>query len=715
MAFTRRFSALPSVAVLLAVSGVVIVNTPPLIPAAPAKFGKIVLVGEFEDGAYNKPTDILSGSDWPNGFGSLGYNYGSQKYQYACAVASGGTEPWNGNAWVQAAKLKFNALCLVRVDTSIGAVNLTPRAFVQGTVKAPFNVAPGQTFIWDRDGVAKTATFAGTAASVTAVAGTYTSFVGGEILPIELDDGSFVDVQFQPGDNTLTAIIARINVVLGATVASNASGELKITSTTFGTGSKVAIGAGTTATTLGLSTTPATGTGDAVNLAVMTFAEFQTKVQGTDSGTAVTTGQTLPNQGYPRIVSKTGGTGTIQIGAGTANAALGFAQQSAAVTAAIPAGGATIPAGTRVSNSGATRVVTTQTTAVAAGSTGTTILRVRPAVDDGSYPGVTANTLVTLEDSPGDLEWTVAQPNAVSAALTAAQLDSAYLTAIAATLGVSNDTTRKINGIVSARTSAAIRGATYSNAIAASTKGHFDRRSFLCLANGSTAAQIIAAVASYRDETATFCAGGVQKFLQEMIDGGYSTTGIVVQHPEIMLASRWSSLPPGYNPGQLPEDPALRWSATDFPALETVAQSWDIDTYAAFKAAGVCAAEIDLDVGLTFEQGVTAVDPAVDPSITSIGRRTLEGYIGDQFSLLAKPQAKRQGTQLRRDNLATQFEGILDQLIPDTIKAYNPIVPTDDGMPVNTVQYPVVAKMQQSDDVIVIPLTVGPTAAVVSR
>ena len=63
----------------------------------------------------------------------------------------------------------------------------------------------------------------------------------------------------------------------------------------------------------------------------------------------------------------------------------------------------------------------------------------------------------TLEDKPGDVEWSITNNEAIGDALTASELDSPYLAAIDATLGVSNDVTRRLNGILSARQSNAIR------------------------------------------------------------------------------------------------------------------------------------------------------------------------------------------------------------------------------------------------------------------
>lgn len=718
MSFTRRFTSMPSIAVILAVAGIIIVDAAPAVPAQSAPFGKVCIIGETEDGPFNEPTDLLTSSTQASVFGLFGFTYGSNRYRYACALRSGGLEPWNGNLYLQTTKLIFaGGSTLVRVDTSVGAISLTPRAYVQGSYKGPFIMTAGQTFIFNPNASGNvTATFAATSGYVLGTAGTFNSFTGGETLVITINGGSPVTVTFQPGDTTIAAIISRINAAFGVTVASNAAGQIRVDSTTLGTGSSVAIAAGTARTTLGLGSAAVAGTGDAVNIAAVTFAEFKTKVEAASALVTVKQG----SSGFPRVVSKLAGTGSLAIGAGTGNAALGFAQTATAATAAIPAD-VNIPAGTRASDGGveALRVVTMQTTKVVAGFTGTTLLRVRPAVDDGTFAGIAvANDVDTLEDFPGDLEWSVGNPLAIGAALTPSQLDSAYLAAIAKTVGVGNDITKRINGIVSARQSDAIRAALPQNAISTSANGHFGRRSFICPPNGTDAAVIIGStpsgVSPYRAEENTFVPGGVECILQELIDGGYATDGVYVRHPDTMAASRWGSLAPGFNPGQLPEEASLRFPVAVFRGLEAVARAWDLPTYTAFKAAGVMAAMFDKDDGITFESGVTAVNPATDPNRIDIGRKTLSDNLGDTFSSFAGSKVKRQGTESRRLATKDAIAGTLDERMEEaagdaaTIERYTLSVRTD-GLPAGVVEYDINVKPVNSDNVIIFNMRVGAT------
>lgn len=717
--FTRRFSAIPSVAVLLAVSGVVIVDAPPARPVNAAPFGKIMLVGEFEDGPFNTPTDLLTSQDQASTFGLFGYTYGSQKYQYPCAKQSGGNEPWNGNGWLQSSKLVFGGgIAFCRVDTSVGQVTLTPRAFVQGTRKAPFVLDHGLTFIFNPNGAGNvTITLNAVAATHTGAAGTFNAFTGGETLVLAIDNGASFEVVFQASDTSIAAIISRINSTYGQTIASNSGGQLRLTSLTKGTASRVIVTAGAAATTLGLTagTYSGTSTSNIADVAATTYAEFKALVEGASGLVAVS----VSSDGYPRVVSKLGGTGTMLIGAGTANSALGFTQGVTATTAALAAA-VTLPAGLRCTDGGAasTRLVTMQTKTAAAGSTASVNVKVRPAVDDGTYAGLGAADMVdTLEDKPGDLEWSITNNEAIGDALTASEIDSLYLAAIDATLGVANDVTRRINGIVSARQSNAIRAKLRQNAIDASASGHYGRRAFFCPPNGTVASTIIGAatpgVGAYRAEELGYTAGGIRCFLQELIDGGHATDGVCVRHPDVMLASRWGSLTPGYNPGQLPEEAALRFSPAIFLGLETTAQGWDLSTYKAFKQAGVCAAFFDAQNGITFEQGVTAVDPSADPSRVDISRKTLADFIGDSIADFLRPKAKRQGSQRRREMQRQAIEGFMDGLLGDTVDSYE--LSLVDGQATHVLRWDLAVSQTQSDDTILLNLSVGPNAVELSR
>ena len=720
--FVRKFDSFPSIAAILALSGVVIVNAPPPAPAPARKFGTICVVGEFEDGPYNTPTKLTSGS---SPFGGFGYQYGTSKYQHPCAYRSGGTEYWNGNAWVQTAKLVFGNLVFVRANTSVGSITLTPLAFLQTTIKPPFNLDNGLTFIYERNdsGSDTTVTFAAASAAITGSSGTFNTFTGGETFEVAKSSESYVTITIQAGDNTASLIAARINVYMGFEFATVVGGQIKLTDPVKGTSSKVQVKANTVTDTLGLTADASTdasasGTGDAADISQMTFEEFKTKVETANVRVSLTA------NGYVRISSLAAGTGMMQCKSGTANDYLGLEAKADPVTAATTKD-ITLAAGLRANDGGdeATRVVTTQTTTIASGTTDATSFYVRPAQDDGSFVGFAANSIDTLEDDAarlGDWEWKVTNPASLSNALTAAQLDSAYQTAIEATLGSGDPVKRGIDGIVSARQSNAIRSALKTNAVTATTSGHNTRRAFICPPNGTSETTIRGSsspgVGAYRSKYGSMAVGSLKCFMQEMVDGGYADDNDnIVRHPDTFLASRWSALNPGLNPGQLPEETRLQWTSDFVTGLGDEASSWTSETYAAFHEAGVCAAFLHDILGLTFEQGITTVDPTVSPEDVSIARVTLEGYVGDSLASQTLAEAKRQGTKERIELQISRAENFFEGLTSGknaVISAYEMVeVPTSVA---NLRRFDVKINQIESADVWLFNLSVGPNAISIS-
>ena len=100
-------------------------------------------------------------------------------------------------------------------------------------------------------------------ASVTAAAGVYNAFVGGETLDLEIDNQP-IAVVFDAADTTLAKIVNRINAAAAlvgiAPIAADSGGELAITSTTTGVSSEVDVSGGTGSVTLGLTVGVTNGT-----------------------------------------------------------------------------------------------------------------------------------------------------------------------------------------------------------------------------------------------------------------------------------------------------------------------------------------------------------------------------------------------------------------------------------------------------------------------
>lgn len=69
----------------------------------------------------------------------------------------------------------------------------------------------------------------GAPASVTGSAGAFGTIVGGDAFTIDSDQGGVKTVTFEASDTTLAKVVARINAEVGAIVASDSAGQLKLT------------------------------------------------------------------------------------------------------------------------------------------------------------------------------------------------------------------------------------------------------------------------------------------------------------------------------------------------------------------------------------------------------------------------------------------------------------------------------------------------------
>src|SRR5690606_863194 len=117
------------------------------------------------------------------------------------------------------------------IDNSVGSVALSPLATIY-TAPGPFALTVGQQLSIDPDGggAASSTAIAAAPAQVTGAAGSYpTTFAGGESMTIALDGANPVTVTFTATDQSLAAVVARINATMGATIASDFGGQLRLT------------------------------------------------------------------------------------------------------------------------------------------------------------------------------------------------------------------------------------------------------------------------------------------------------------------------------------------------------------------------------------------------------------------------------------------------------------------------------------------------------
>lgn len=402
--------------------------------------------------------------------------------------------------------------------------------------------------------------------------------------------------------------------------------------------------------------------------------------------------------------------------------------QSATVTALAGLGtnDTTIPAGTLVQTTGGDFWLTTQTTEVSAQNAGPYALRVRPAVDDGTALGAAVNTVTQLTQPVASSAWQVTNPLALSAALSEAAIDVAYATALTATLNPTS-VAREANLVYAARQSNAVRGNLRQNAIDASSSGLFGRFAAIRPPLGTTraAARSNAAqpgVGAYRNQRVAYCYPGVQTLVPAIaqkgaVGPGYTADGIIDIGSDGFLISICSQLPPEENPGQLT---TFALGALGVEKNNPDVQNLTIVDYTLFRASGICAPRMDGGV-MTFQSGVTSVDPSQQPGLRNIARRRMADFIQDSLALALKPFGKKTNTRQRRALIAGQINDFMQRLLSPGNQAaqridgykFDPVTPnTAETLALGIYRMILNVRTLSSLDAIVLQTTVGETVDV---
>jgi len=243
--FRRIFQSFPGYDVLSDIESANVIDVTPPGTSLGAGTGVLLVVGEFERGALEVPTEIFGAADLTATYGSLGFATALHAHDGAVAIKSGGDEFWNGNGFVYLRNKRYSGLIIQRVDNSAGSVAFSRLACVLGGA-GPFNSEPGRTIEFTRNGsVVVTATVTATAGLIQGASGTYpTLFTGGETL--EIRDGT----RLEPGPTrviTMTAaeqsrdnVLDRINAVMGLTIGiDGGGGELDLQSSTRGADGRI--------------------------------------------------------------------------------------------------------------------------------------------------------------------------------------------------------------------------------------------------------------------------------------------------------------------------------------------------------------------------------------------------------------------------------------------------------------------------------------------
>lgn len=329
--FIRRFEFDPGIEVFLEIEAVNILDLEPPGSISGVGTGTALLVGEFEDGPFEVPTEVTSATDLAKNFGSFGYTYAGITGNYPCArkrLADGAIVPeyWNGNGLIALNGKKFRRLLLCRVDTSVGEEQFNRLAWLKGGSSFSYALATAQTFIYAHGTASFTTTFTALPAIITSGAGVYPSlFVGGETLTLNIDGTQYVIV-FQAADQTQAQVIARINAAVGFTCAIDAGGGITtLQSVIAGTSGVIQIVAGTASVLAAINIAagaPVNGTGNVGNILLVKPSEIDAAVNTTSAG-AFRVVQL--DDGSLRLENRlTPLTGVARVTGGTATAALGF-------------------------------------------------------------------------------------------------------------------------------------------------------------------------------------------------------------------------------------------------------------------------------------------------------------------------------------------------------------------------------------------------------
>lgn len=326
--YLRRFLFDPGNAVLLNIESVNILDLTPPSSITGVGTGTVLLVGEFENGPFNTPFQLGGSNDLVTNFGGLGYTYAGVQGNYPCAIQrfadfTLAAENWNGNSFVQLNGKQFAALVVARVDTSVGTVSFTPRAFITGAASFRYVLAPGQILGLDVGTGPLTATFTATAATTTSSAATYLVNPG-DTVTLGYDGAPNFTVTFLTGDSTQAGVIARINQYAGFAFAATSVGQFSLTGIQKGNQAQVRIvssSSGGVLTALGLAVTTIFGTGNVANILAVTPAEINTVVSAAIANTVT---EIDPN-GALRISKTTGlASDYVSVTAATTALALGF-------------------------------------------------------------------------------------------------------------------------------------------------------------------------------------------------------------------------------------------------------------------------------------------------------------------------------------------------------------------------------------------------------
>ena len=491
---------------------------------------------------------------------------------------------------------------------------------------------------------------------------------GGDNFDVSLDAGAPITVTFAGTPASVAAAVADINTQVGSTVAfETPDGNIRFYGGSVGTSGSITLAAGAPDALVNLGHVPGTdsGSSNVSDVNAVTAAEVAAIVNGTAGLSAINVIADLGPDGEVRICDDTPGE-TLTVATTAMATALGLSPLDTAVAGTDHDGGA-IPAGTRVREGGGAEWVTMQTLDVPAGAAGPYVAKVRPALDDGTAVGIGAGLVTTLVDQPAFAVLTANNPQALGAALTEPQMDTAYTAAMEATLNP-KFATREANFTLSARRSDAVVREGLSNAQRATSDGLLARKFISGDPLNTTLNQSIANVAQFASafsDRLFYTAKGLKVTIPDIAARGaagglgFTDDGVITVRADGPLTTVCATLPPENNPGQ------GTGLIEDFFEVDSFGEVLDRQAYEAAKRAGIAMPRIDRQSGTIFQSGVTT---STDPARVTMARRKMADFIQDTAAELFNPFAKLPNRQSLRDRI----RGVWDQFLAGLKSEQNP-------------------------------------------
>lgn len=416
----------------------------------------------------------------------------------------------------------------------------------------------------------------------------------------------------------------------------------------------------------------------------------------------------------------TPGTGKLQAISGALVDVLGF--DTSVLADAADAADVLIPAGTRFQDatSVATIWVALESTQTGTGG-GPFAMKVRPFYDTDTAVASGVGDVTSILDVLPD-GFAASNPSSITR-LSAAQLDSRYISAIQATL-VDTPPASEANFIVSARTSQAIRAELPLNAAAATAAGYAGRRSIVRPRLGSSLLTAFAANGELRDERKQFAFPGCSTAINEIREVGaaggigFTDDGVIDVGADTFLAAYRTMIVPEASAAQSPN--TTNYGPLNVLGLESTYDPntpgftrLDVNSYKAFKRNGIVALRIDRTQGPGWNDDVTS---SLEVGRTAANRRCLADLINDSMLEIVAPYRSRIITPDLKRAIDAAMRGFLNGLLSRSqvsasrISGFDIRDVTDPAVP-ELLRFAVAVTMYATADAIVIETTVGPTVA----